>query len=267
MYRRTFLSTSITAGVVGALFVIRPFQPTAEGQDMRIETEVYSGSARQPVFENITLFSGTSVYDFSRTGPEKITVYDRRTGRFVLLNVESQTKVILEKKAVEEYVELLKMRESLTKKEPFLFNPKFEEAYDETAKQITLSSDQMTYKIKGTPSKSKESFDAYIDFANGYSKLSATDPRQMPPFARLEVNKAISNRGIIPQEVERVYKPSNGIFGSSITAKTKHFVVWTLSKKDRQRIDKALDYVTEFKEVSVPEYYGIAKVEPTTVTR
>lgn len=267
MYRRTLLSTSITAGIVGAFFVIRPFQPTVQGQDMRIETEVYSGNARQPVFENITLFSDTSVYDFSRTGPEKITVYDRRTGRFVLLNVASKTKVVLEQKTVDEYVEILKKRELLTKKEPFLFNPKFDETYNEATKQITLSSDQMTYKIKGTPSKSKESFDAYIDFANGYSKLSATDPRQMPPFARLEVNKAISNREIIPQEVERVYKPSNGVFGNAIKAKTKHFVVWTLSRKDRQRIDQALDYVTEFKEVSLPEYYGIAKSQSPTLAR
>lgn len=256
------MSTTIATGVVGALVVLRPFQ-SAEGQDMRIETEVYSGKSKQPVFENITLFSGNSVYDFSRTGPEKITVYDRARGRFVLLNVEEQTKVVLDHETVDGYVDILKSREKLSKKEPFLFNPRFEEMYNESSSELTLSSDEMTYKIKGTKSKSDESFRAYLEFANWYSKLSATDPRQMPPFARLELNKAISKHQLIPQEVERVYRPKNNVFGNAIRAKTKHFVVWQLSRKDRQRIDNALDYITTFKEVSLSEFYGI---QPETVS-
>lgn len=256
MNRRTFISTSITAGIVGALVMTRAFQ-TASAQDMRIETEVYSGKSRQPVFENITLFSGTTVFDFSRIGPEKITVFDRSRRRFILLNVDEKTKVILDQTTVEGYVDLLKSREKLTDKEPFLFNPKFAESFDETEQELTLSSDQMTYKIKGTKSKSQESLDAYVEFANWYSKLSATDPRQMPPFARLELNKAILKHGLIPKEVDRVYRPSNTVFSSAIHAKTKHYVVWQLSRKDRQRIDNALNFVTEFTEVSLPEFYGI----------
>lgn len=246
----------MTAGIVGVLVATRPFQMTI-GQDMRIETEVYSGKSKQPVFENITLFSGNSVYDFSRTGPEKITVYDRLGGKFVLLNVDQQTKVVLDQDTVDEYVGLLKSREKLNQKEPFLFNPKFEEQYDEMSSELTLSSEEMTYRIKGTKFKTEETFQAYVEFANWYSKLSATDPRQMPPFARLELNKAISKHGLIPKEVERVYRPKNNVFGNAIHAKTKHYVVWQLSRKDRQRIDNALEHITRFKEVSLGEFYGL----------
>ncbi|MEE2639541.1 MAG: hypothetical protein VX768_02835 [Planctomycetota bacterium] len=259
MDRRKFLGSTVAAGFVGALVVLKPFH-SAEGQDMRIETEVYAGKSRQPVFENMTLFSGNSVYDFSRTGPEKITVYDRRRGKFVLLNVEEETKVILDREKVEGYVDLLKSREELKRKEPFLFNPSFEEKFDESSNQLTLSSDEMTYRIVGTPSKREESFEAYVDFINWYSKLSATDPRQMPPFARLELNQALERHKLIPKEVERIYKPSNNLFGNRIQAKTKHYVVWQLSSKDRQRIDSALDHVTRFQEVSLSEFYGLKPV-------
>lgn len=260
MNRRTFLGT--TAGIVGVLVVLKPFQMSL-GQDMRIETEVYSGKSRQPVFENITLFSGNSVYDFSRTGPEKITVYDRNRGKFVLLNVEAQTKVVLDRDTIEGYVDVLKSREKLVAREPFLFQPKFEEEFDESNGQLTLSSDEMTYKVVGMKSKSAESFDAYVDFADWYSKLSATDPRQMPPFARLELNKAITKHQLIPKEVERTYRPKNNVFANTIQAKTKHYVVWQLSKKDRQRIDDALDHITQFREVSLAEFYGLAEVPVT----
>lgn len=259
MNRRAFLGTTLTAGLVGVLVAFRPFE-AAQGQDMRIETEVYAGKSNQPVFENITLFSGNSVYDFSRTGPEKITVYDRARGKFVLLNVEDKTKVVLDQETVEGYVNLLKTREKLATREPFLFSPTFEEKFDESSSQLTLSSEEMTYKIVGMKSKSNESFEAYVDFANWYSKLSATDPRQMPPFARLEVNKAISKHQLIPKEVERVYRPKNNVFGTTIQAKTKHYVVWQLSKKDRQRIDDALDHITQFKEVSLSEFYELPPV-------
>ena len=262
MNRRTLLGTTFTAGLVGALFVFRPVG-TAQGQDMRIETEVYAGKSKQPVFENITLFSGKSVYDFSRTGPEKITVYDRHRGKFILLNVEEETKVVLDHATVEQYVELLKSREKLAAKEPFLFKPSFEEKYDESTGHLTLSSEEMTYKIVGMKSKSDESFQAYVEFADWYSKLSATDPRQMPPFARLELNKAISKRGLIPKEVERFYRPKNNVFGTTIQAKTKHYVVWQLSRKDRQRIDDALDHITNIREVSLSEYYGLKEVPVT----
>lgn len=259
MNRRTFFGTTITAGIVGALVVMKPFQ-SAKGQDMRIETEVFSGKSKDPVFENITLFTGDSVYDFSRTGPEKITVYDRAKGRFVLLNVEQETKVVLDHATVQGYVDLLKSREKLNKKEPFLFNPEFAEKFDEGKSELTLSSDEMTYQIAGMQSKSDSSFEAYIDFANWYSKLSATDPRQMPPFARLEVNKAIDKYKLIPKSVERIYRPKNNVFGNTIQAKTKHYVVWQLSRKDRQRIDNALDYITSFDEVSLSEFYGLKPV-------
>ncbi len=259
MNRRTFLGTSFAAGLVSSVLFTKPFQTSANGQDMRIETEVYTGKSRQPVFENITLFTPTAVYDFSRTGPEKITVYQRKLGRFVLLNVAEKTKVTLDHETVDGYVELLKTRENLSDKEPFLFNPKFTESFDDSTKELILSSDQMTYRIKGTQSKSDDSMTAYVEFADWYSKLSATDPRQMPPFARLELNKAISRHGLIPKEVDRVYRPKNSAFGTAVEAKTKHYVVWQLSSKDRERIENATGYISDFRNVSLSEFYGLAE--------
>lgn len=263
MHRRLFLGTTLTAGLVGALVVLRPFQ-AAKGQEMRIETEVFSGNSNQPIFENITLFSGSSVFDFSQTGPEKVTVYDRARGKFILLDVDNETKVVLDEKTVDRYVELLKSRKQLADKEPFLFDPEFKESYDDASNELTLSSDEMTYRIKGTPAKAEQAFQAYVEFANWYSKLSATDPRQMPPFPRLEANKAISRHQLIPREVERIYRPRHNVFGKTIRAKTKHYVIWKLSRKDRQRMDEALDHITSFREVSLAEFYGL---EATTASR
>lgn len=260
MNRRTFLGTTLAAGMVGIVVGIEP-AATSQGQDMRIETEVYSGRSKQPVFENITLFTGNFVYDFSRTGPERITVYDRSRGKFVLLDVADETKVVLDQPTVDGYVDLLKTREKLASREPFLFDPTFDETFDSAKEELTLSSEEMTYRIVGMKSKSPELLEAYIEFANWYSKLSATDPRQMPPFARLKVNQALADHQLIPKEVERVYRPRNNVFATSIQAKTKHYVVWQLSRKDRQRIDEAMDYVTRFEEIPLAEFYGLESSE------
>ena len=81
----------------------------------------------------------------------------------------------------------------------------------------------------------------------------------MPPFARLELNKAISRHGLIPKEVDRVYRPKNSAFGTAVEAKTKHYVVWQLSSKDRERIENATGYISDFRNVSLSEFYGLAE--------
>ena len=75
-------------------FALGSILATAQGDDFRIENEVYTGRASKPVAETLTLFSGNFVYDFvlgdQLNGLEckEITVFDKRRGRIVLLNAE-----------------------------------------------------------------------------------------------------------------------------------------------------------------------------------
>ena len=52
----------------------------AMAEDFRVETDVFVGGEKEPVAQNVTLFSGGLVYDFPLIGPQEITVFDAARG-------------------------------------------------------------------------------------------------------------------------------------------------------------------------------------------
>ena len=75
-----FLQAVLVMTVAG---VASPWLNAAE--DFRIETKVYSGRDKSPVSQNVTLFQAGYVYDYM-ADPERVAVFDRAHGRFILLD-------------------------------------------------------------------------------------------------------------------------------------------------------------------------------------
>ena len=137
------------------------------------------------------------------------------------------------------------------------FNPRFEQTFEEESGWLTLRSDELTYRVRGVQPKSAELVHRYRQFADWYARLNGIKPGNLPPFARLEVNRALAAKGLIPAEVERTRVHSGGLRTQKRVARSRHLHNWLLSSKDRDRIHQAGQFMARFTPVSVQEYFRV----------
>lgn len=248
--------------MIGIALISNTLIQTATAQDFRIETEVFRGESNEPISENLTLFSGNLILDFmlptdrSRF-PEEIVIYQSREKRFVLLDTRRKVKAFVLEGEVLQVIAALQSSNIGDDKNDFLFHPEFDEQFDSTAGLLTLESDQLTYRVRGERPGEDNSLHRYYEFISQFARLNATDPRRMPPFARLKLNQSLKKYGFIPSEVELTLVPSLEPPSDPIRLRTTHNVIWQLSEKDKKRIDSAKRYWMEFDEVSLQEYRNL----------
>ena len=232
---------------------------TALALDFRVETDVFLGTDnKDPIAENLTLFSDGQVYDFLLSGSPEITIYDPSRGQFKLLDTERKLRSSV---STQHLLEMLEGMESHIVKgnDTFLramVNPKFEtkvEEFDdngETRVRITMSSKEITYKVVGERPQHAEAVHAYRQFADYFSRFNAVRLGGLPPGARLALDQALAERSLIPIEIER----TDSAPGRKLEVKSRHLINWILSKQDRQRITEAGNYLAEFKELDFDEH-------------
>ena len=234
---------------------------TLVAQEFRIETEVYRDGESDPISENLTLFSGNLVFDFllaaDRTRfPEEIVIYQSNEKRFVLLNTARQIKTEIIEGEVLKILAALQTSSMATGENKYLFQPSFDEHYDVASGWLTMESPQLTYRTRGHSPASNQ-LNRYYEFLNQFARLNATDPRRMPPFARLKLNAAIKKYGFIPDEVEMTLVPTLDPPADPIRLRSTHSLMWELSDKDQQRIESAKRYWMDFRQVSLAEFRGL----------
>lgn len=231
---------------------------TALALDFRVETDVFIGTDKDPIAENLTLFSDGQVYDFVLNGSREITIYDPSRGQFKLLDPERKFRSSV---STQQLLEMLEGMEShITKgNDSFLkamVNPKFEtkveefEENSETRYRITMASKEITYKVVGQQPQHQEAVHAYRQFADYFSRFNAVRLGGLPPGARLALDQALAEKGLIPIEIER----TDSAPGRKLEVRSRHLINWILSKQDRQRITEAGNYLAELKEVEFEEH-------------
>lgn len=230
---------------------------TCIAQEFRIETDIYVDDSRKPASENLTLFNSEAVFDFqlarkSET-PVEVVVYNFKERKFVLLDPSRKIKYEADQRKLDHFVKSLREDEVFRKRMPFLFDPEFESTYDEKDQKLTLKSENLTYRCNGERTSNKD-MSRYFEFIDQYALLNVTDPKKLPPFARLELNKLIKENSLMPKTVEMELNLPSSNGTRKIRAKSKHFVIWKLSKTDQARIASATKMITEFKTVGIEEY-------------
>jgi hypothetical protein len=225
----------------------------AAGQDFRVETQVFLDKPTEPNAESLTLFCGDVVYDFTKPQGET-TVFDIRRGKLVLLDEARGIRTSLTTGELAEFSAAIKAR-GLQQGEKDLFEPQFETQFDEAQLRVTLASDHLTYSAIGTAAKNPEAAQRYRQFADWYARLNAMRPGNPPPFGRIELNKEIAERGLIPIEVERTVVENRTLKSRKI-ARSKHTVTWLISGTDQKRIDEAGHQLANLREVSPSEYWS-----------
>ncbi len=227
----------------------------ASGEDFRIETDVFLGTDKEPVAQSVTLFSGGLVYDFPLIGPQEVTVFDSSRGRFILLDVPRKTKTTLLTQELLEITAAIKVQaQELDGVFAFAANPQFKSESDTQEGWLTLSGSFLSYRAKGVKAQVPAAAATYRDFADWYARLNATRPGNLPPFARLELNRVLGERQEIPEEVELTVEPKNRWAGRKVVIHSRHIVNWRLSNTDRKRIDAAGSQMADFEAVSFQEY-------------
>jgi hypothetical protein len=234
--------------------------PTALlGQQYRVETNVFRGAAQAPFVKTLTLFNDGVIYDFSLMGDE-ITVFDLNGDRFVLLNVNDKVKTTL---TTYDVLTAVSKNKAKTTDETAIFyfaaNPKFETTADEPSLTIELNSEPLTYVVSGTIPQKKTFVRDYQSFADWSARLNSLQSG-LPPFARMEVNKQVADLGWAPESVELTMRKKNGFFpAKEAKYSTTHKYNWTLSNKDKQRIDEVGNHLANFTELPYVEYRNGAK--------
>jgi len=228
---------------------------SAMAEDFRVETDVFLGGEKEPVAQNVTLFSGGLVYDFPLIGPQEITVFDGARGRFVLLDVPRKTKATLTTQELLQTTAAIKVQaQELDGVFAFAADPQFKCDTDGQDGWLTLSSSLLSYRAKGTQPKLAATADAYRDFADWYARLNATRPGNLPPFPRLELNRTLAERQQVPEEVELTVEPKNRWAGRKLVVRSRHIFNWRLSNTDRKRIETAGTYMADFQAISFQDY-------------
>jgi len=206
-----------------------------------------------------SVFVGNVVYDFSLVGSNEITIFDPAREQFVLLDVDRDMRLTLTTRQVLEINRAI--RGAADDRDPFFFEPQFEESYEDQEKLLTLSNKRIKYSAKGIVADQQSIRRQYRNFADWYARLNATRPGTMPPFARLELNKSMAGHGIVPEEVNLTIYPSNRLLGRKTEVTSKHLFAWRILETDRNRIERANQHRATFEEVSFRTYRGLEKSE------
>jgi len=138
----------------------------------------------------------------------------------------------------------------------FLAAPKFEEAFDRDAAELTFESPWMSYRLKTVPVEEAETARQYREFCDWYCRLNTQlNPGSRPPFARMIVNEALQRYGQFPQQVDLTIHPGkDGFLAKKITIRSEHQLIRRLLESDRSRVAQTDQYMAIFKPLGFEEY-------------
>ncbi len=229
--------------------------------EFRIDTAVYVGDEQQPSSQNTTLFTKGMVYDFSMTAsdrePSEITIYDSKNDALVLLDPKRKIKFVIQLSQLITLVSGLLAETNQNPDSRFLTSDDYQEEHDISSGWYTLKNDIITYSFRGKPPTNTQLVQAYNEFLNKYTLLGATDPRRLPPFPRLHLNRAVQKLGLIPTEI-RLSVQETELLRQPLSMTSKHTLIEGLSDSDRLQIESANRNWSSFEPVNMAIYRGLS---------
>jgi len=219
----------------------------ASAENFRIETKVYAGKVKAPVSQNTTLFKGGYVYDYL-SDPERVAVFDKPHGRFILLDPTRKLKTEIKTDEVLSFA--TKFHEWAAKSSNafmrFAADPTFEISFSEDG-ELTLKSQHINYRLQTEPAKTPEAADQYREFSDWYARFNVmSNPGATPPFARMTVNSELADRGLVPAEVQLTIPPQVTLGVPGVTMRSEHKVSWRLLQRDDERIAETANQLATF---------------------
>jgi hypothetical protein len=224
--------------------------------DFRIENRVYSGENKQPVSHSVTVFHESAVYDFLES-PAETVIFDKAAGRFVVLDNTRQIRTELTTAELDDYTS--KKRDRAKKQQDplmrFFADPVFNVRFEPKRRELVLLSDLVNYKVIVVSAENAAVAAQYNEFSDWYARLnSMLIPGARPPFARLELNKALADRASIAREVTLTITAVQEGKHLPSTIRSDHILSPALMPADMERIEHARQSMTKYKLVSINKY-------------
>jgi hypothetical protein len=245
---RLFL-LSLVALVITAL----PVAAQQKRIEMRIETDVFVDNQDKPTSHTVTLFDSDTVYDFFEE-PAQITVFRlpsaSHAGSFIMLDLEAKQRTEVSTKKIAGLMKKLtrwagEQEDELLK---FSAQPKFEKTFDEETGMLTLESSVWNYSVATVPANNEKALARYREFSDWYTRLNSMLHSTPPPGARLKLNAALAEHGVVPVEIRRTVQ------SESKSLRATHMFTWRLSREDRDRIETAQKHLAKFNKVGNEEF-------------
>lgn len=221
-------------------------------QEFRIDTDVLVGKDPNPVAQHVTVFTQSAVYDFALPGPSEVTMLDIQGGKILLLDVENKAMAKVPTVHVLQFARDIKLRAEKSKSGLL----DFQVSYDEAARTLELRGNPISYSSAGMPAEQPTAITRYREFADWHARLNAMRPGNTPPFGRLQLNRELAERKLMPELISRKVVVSR-LTGKSHRVSSKHAVAWQLTNTDRRRIQDVAGYIATFDDVPWRDYLGI----------
>lgn len=229
------------------------------GQDFRVDSRVFVGGEETPASQNLTLYQSGLAYDFQLDGsgtPSEVVIFDSRKKQLVLLDIKRNLRTDIESFELLKMLEGLRASVELNEDANFLLNPQLETRFDSDTNIITVGNEDMTYEVHGKAPEELVGMPMFFEAMDRFTQLSASDPKRLPPFARMAVNQEIRKHGLFPAEIELTMR-AGAVSRNEFQARSVHTVTWQLSQQDLARIEQAKEYWMSFEKVSIGVYRGV----------
>lgn len=224
---------------------------SAAAQDFKVVTRVWQRGAANggwnEVGQSVTLFHAGKVYDYMPQISE-IVVHEPTESQFVILNVNgSERATTLQFAELQQFLKVARAeteshlrsladgRESTARRRQallFQLDPRFQESFDPGRKTLTLVSPLLRYEVETAKVDRPQIVRQYLQFADWAARLNyVLHSRSLYPSARLEVNRSLGERELIPTEV-RLFLDGD----VPLHLKAEHKFEWELGSIDKSQI-------------------------------
>ena len=177
-----------------------------------VRTEIFVKAERgslekdKLVCRNETYFLNERIIDLglSRNGtPESATILELNSGNITLCDLSSKSKCTLSYddllEAVAAVTSRLEDKPAIVK---FAAEPEFDVEWDSDSSQLNMTAAPMSYRLFTSSKRGNAVALLYRRFADMSARLNVTRPGGLPPKARLEINRELQTRNLIPLRVE-----------------------------------------------------------------
>lgn len=240
-----------TLTVIVLLLTSISLSESASAQDFKVVTRV---SQRDPakgrwteVGQSVTLFHAGKVYDYMPQIGE-VVVHEPTESQFVIFSVngsdrattlhfaELQRFLKVARAETEAHLQSLAPDAESTARRrqalQFQLAPRFQENFDRSRKTLTLVSPLLRYEIETAKVDRPHVVRQYLQYADWAARMNyVMHSRSLYPSARLEVNRLLAERELIPTEVRLLLEGD-----VPLHLKAEHKFEWELGSIDKSQI-------------------------------
>jgi hypothetical protein len=218
----------------------------------RVDTDVYTEETKEPVKQTLTLFKEGVYYDFAIDETQAVTVIDPLHGRIILLSPQKQKKTTLKTAQLLTY--LTQARQQIANTElAAMLSAVGQVHFDPQQNKLRVGDDTLYYEATLQTPKDASMAEQYADFADWSARLNAVLPPKFPPYLRLELNRQIAERQLLPEAIYRVSTHNK----HTSTLRAQLIANGRLSIEDDDKLRSVGGLLQTCKEVPVEEFFGV----------